>query len=84
MSWREKALLRPRELADVASLSLRTIRRRIKTGEIESRLVDGCRVIPVREVLRFVGELRSPTASLDERAERRAAEIESHFRRRRA
>ena len=56
MNWREKAQLRPRELAEVSSLSLRMIRRKIERGEIESRLIDGCRLIPIREALRFVGE----------------------------
>ena len=63
VNWREKAQLRPRELADVASVSLRTIRRKIERGEIESRLVDGCRVIPIREALRFVGEDSEPAPS---------------------
>ena len=60
--WREKALLRPRELAEVSGRSVRTIRRKLETGEIESRLEDGCRLIPIEAALRFVGEEQPETA----------------------
>ena len=56
VSWREKARLRPRELAEVASVSLATVKRKITSGEIESYVQDGCRFIPISAALRFVGE----------------------------
>ena len=56
VSWRDKARLRPRELAEVASVSLATVKRKIASGEIESYMQDGCRFIPISAVLAFVGE----------------------------
>ena len=56
VSWRDKARLRPRELAEVASVSLATVRRKIASGEIGSYVQDGCRFIPIAAALRFVGE----------------------------
>jgi hypothetical protein len=58
--WREKALLRPSELAAVSGRSVKTIRRKIASGDIESRLEDGCRLIPIRAALAFVGEQPHP------------------------
>lgn len=54
--WRTKARLRPRELAEVASVSLRTVWRKIHSEEIESYSVGGCRFIPIRAALAFAGE----------------------------
>ena len=56
MHWRDKAQLRPREVAEVLSLSIRTIQRWIESGSIPSRVVGGCRVIRTSDVLRLVGE----------------------------
>ena len=56
VSWRDKARLRPRELAEVASVSLATVKRKITSGEIESYIQDGCRFIPIAAALRFAGE----------------------------
>ena len=56
MSWREKARLRPRELAELASVSLATVKRKIASGEIESYVQDGCRFIPIHAALRLVRE----------------------------
>jgi excisionase family DNA binding protein len=54
--WRAKARLRPRELAEVASVSLRTVWRKIHSGEIESYRVGRCRFIPIKAALAFAGE----------------------------
>jgi len=54
--WRTKARLRPRELAEVASVSLSTVWRKIRSEEIESYSVGGCRFIPIRAALAFAGE----------------------------
>ncbi len=56
MHWREKARLRPRELAEVASVSVATIRRKIASGELESFTRDGMRFIPIGAALGFLGE----------------------------
>jgi hypothetical protein len=63
--WREKARLRPRDLAEVASVSLRTIWRKIKAGEIESFSEGRARFIPIRAALEFVGEAGNPTDSAE-------------------
>ena len=55
-NWRHKLTLRPSEVARITSLSLRTIQSKIKDGSLPSRLVDGCRLVLVDDVLRFVGE----------------------------
>ena len=84
MNWRDKALLRPRELAEVSGRSLRTIRRKIRAGKIESRLEDGQRLIPIKVALRFVGE-DSEEATRGYRSspatDEKAADIIEHFRR---
>jgi len=82
--WRDKALLRPSELAFVSGRSKRTIHRLLKAGAIESRLEGGCRLIPIREAMRFVGEETRTSATSCERkphAEAKATDILSHFRR---
>ena len=56
MDWRQKARLRPSELAEVGSVSLARVRRKIASGEIESYVQDGCRFVPIAAALRFVGE----------------------------
>jgi len=82
VNWREKALLRPRELAEVSGRSRRTIERKIRSGVIESRLEDGCRVIPIAAARRFVGEGVTPSGvERSPAAEKKAADILSHFRR---
>ncbi len=84
MTWRDRALLRPSKLAEVSGRSLRTIQRKLERGEIESRLEDGCRLIPIRAALRFVGE-ESRTAAggyaPSPTVEQQASEIIEHFRR---
>ncbi|MBW1906941.1 MAG: hypothetical protein JRJ24_16890 [Deltaproteobacteria bacterium] len=55
-SWRDRPLLRPAELASLTGLSLRTVRRRIASGAIRSRLEGRCRVVPICELFRIVGE----------------------------
>lgn len=84
MNWREKALLRPRELAEASGRSLRTIQRKIAAGVIETRLEDGCRLIPIGVALRFVGEDSggsTPSCAATPSAARKAAEIVADFRR---
>ncbi len=54
--WRSKARLRPVELAALASCSVRTIRRRIETGELASYTDGRCRFIPIEAARRFLGE----------------------------
>jgi hypothetical protein len=61
--WREKAELRPAEVAKVSGRSLRTIRRKIADGALPSRLADGVRLVPVRAVLELVGEIPSDSES---------------------
>ena len=63
--WREKARLRPCELAEVASVSLRTIWRKIEAGKIESFTEGRARFIPIRAALEFVGETGIPTDSAE-------------------
>ena len=62
MNWRDKARVRPRELAQIASVSLRTVREKIRSGEIESYLENGCRFIPIAAARRFVREENEPDA----------------------
>lgn len=62
MHWREKARLRPRELAEIASVSLSTVKRKLRSGELESYVDGGCRFIPIRAALAFVRE--DPPAQL--------------------
>ena len=84
MNWREKAFLRPHELAEVSGRSIRTIQRKIAAGIIESVFEDGCRLIPIRAALRFVGEdpgNGTHTYSSSPSAARKAAEIIAHFQR---
>ena len=78
--WRSYAELRPSVVARVSGRSLRAIRRKITSGELPSRLVDGCRLIPVRAVLALVGEGPCAGAVLGPTARGRADEILSHFR----
>ncbi len=54
--WRQRSLLRPSELAAVSGRSLRTIWRKLEAGTIESRVEDGCRLIPIEAALVFLGE----------------------------
>ena len=70
--WRHKVALRPSEVATITSLSLRRIRAKIADGSLPSRLVDGCRLVLVRDVLRLVGEEAPEEATW---ARRRAGEI---------
>jgi excisionase family DNA binding protein len=80
--WRTKARLRPRELAEVTSVSLRTVWRKINSGEIESYRVGGCRFIPAKAALAFVGEDdRTPKSNcVSPRARAMVAELRSGVR----
>jgi excisionase family DNA binding protein len=80
--WRTKARLRPRELAEVASVSLRTVWRKIHSGEIESYTSGGCRFIPIRAALEFAGEddLAPEPGSVSARARATVAELRSGVR----
>jgi excisionase family DNA binding protein len=75
--WRTKARLRPRELAEVTSVSLRTIWRKIHSGEIESYRVGGCRFVPIKAALAFAGEddQNSRSGSVSARARALVAEF---------
>ena len=80
--WRTKARLRPRELAEVASVSLSTVWRKIRSEEIESYSVGGCRFIPINAALAFVGE-DDPTResdSISARARAVVAQLRSGMR----
>ena len=83
MPWRQRALLRPSELAEVSGRSLRTIRRKIDSGEIESRLEDGRRLIPIRVALAFVGEddENAPEVCASGPVSRRASSFVARIRR---
>jgi hypothetical protein len=59
-SWRDRPAVRPTELASLSGLSLRTVRRRIASGSIRSHLSGRCRMVPISEVFRLLGE--EPTA----------------------
>ena len=60
MTWRTQARLRPKQLAELASCSVRTIRRRIQTGELASYTEGRCRYIPIEAARRFLGEETEP------------------------
>jgi hypothetical protein len=80
--WRTKARLRPRELAEVASVSLRTVWRKIHSGEIESFKAGGCRFISINAALAFIGE-DDPTPesdSISARARTVVAQLRSGMR----
>ncbi len=80
--WRTKARLRPRELAEVASVSLRTVWRKIHSEEIESYRVGGCRFIPIKAALAFAGEddLTGESGPISARARAVVAELRSSVR----
>jgi excisionase family DNA binding protein len=59
--WRDKPRLRVRELAEVSGLSVRSIRRKIASGELESYLDGGMRFVPIAAVLELVHE--QPTSA---------------------
>ncbi len=80
--WRTKARLRPQELAEVASVSLRTVWRKIYSGEIESYKAGGCRFISINAALAFTGE-DDPTPesdSISARARAVVAQLRSGMR----
>ena len=54
--WRERATLRPAEVADVTGLSRSSIDRRIESGDIPSVLIGRNRLVAVRAVLELIGE----------------------------
>ena len=66
--WRQKARLRPAELAEVASVSLRTIWRKLESGEIESFTQGRSRFIPIKAALAFVGDGDTPRPQASVRA----------------
>jgi hypothetical protein len=78
--WRSYAELRPSLVARISGRSLRAIRRKIERGELPSRKVDGCRLVPVRAVLELVGEVPGTAAAPAPTVRARADEILSHFR----
>ena len=84
--WRSYAELRPTLVARVSGRSLRTIRRKIKSGELPSRFADGCRLVPIRSVLELVGEDRPNDVVTGEESEatarQKAADIIADMRRR--
>jgi len=55
--WRERARLRPRELAEQAGVSLRTITRAIESGALASHREGRCRFVAIADALAYVGEL---------------------------
>jgi len=55
--WREKAALRPKQVAEVLSVSERVVRRMIEDGTLASRRLGASRLVPTRAILEFVGEL---------------------------
>ncbi len=55
-SWRDRPAVRPTELVSLSGLSLRTVRRRIASGSIRSHLNGRCRMVPISEVSRLLGE----------------------------
>ena len=67
MNWRDKAELRPAEVAEVSGRSLRTIRRRIADGSLPSRFCDGVRLVPIHAVLELVGEAVEPSGGSEPR-----------------
>ena len=54
----QKSYYRIRELADTTGVSTDTIRRWIKTGQLESRKVGGTVLIPIEAVLRLGLEVK--------------------------
>ena len=78
MEWRDKARLRPRELAEVASVSIATVRRKLASGEIGSYVEDGCRFVPIEAALAFV---REDPAALPAALDRRALAMVERIRR---
>ena len=80
--WREKAALRPKQVAEILSVSERVVRRMIEDGTLTSRLQGGCRLVPTSAILEIVGE-GSPQASATSpppsvplsREERRAVDL---------
>jgi len=56
VGWRERARLRPAELAEVAGVSLRTVTRAIESGALASYREGRCRFVPITAALDYVGE----------------------------
>lgn len=79
LHWRALAALRPAEVAAVTGLSERKVGRLVEAGELRSRRVDGCVLVPVDEVRRLVGELEdagaAPSAPTRPTVRRRALAI---------
>ncbi len=59
IGWREKAALRPKQVAEVLSVSERVVRQMIEDGTLTSRRQGGCRLIPTWAILELVGERTS-------------------------
>jgi len=66
----------------VASVSLRTVWRKIHSGEIESYRAGGCRFIPIKSALAFTGENDQTTESnsVSARARAMVAKLRSSVR----
>ena len=82
-SWRTRAALRPREVAEVSGLSLRTVQRQIASGDLPSHRRGRCRLVPIAAVLELVGAEPAPEARVAAAPtiRRRADEILAHIRR---
>ncbi len=58
-NWRERASLRPSEVAEVTGLSLATVRRMIARGELRAIRVGRSVIVRTEEVERIVAHPRS-------------------------
>jgi excisionase family DNA binding protein len=61
ISWRDKLALRPREVAEVLSISERQVHRLIADGELQTRVVGRARLVLVASVLTFASAPTIPT-----------------------
>lgn len=55
ISWRTKLAMRPREVAEVLSISERQVHRLIRDERLETRVVGRARLVLVASVLSFIG-----------------------------
>lgn len=74
--WRDRARLRPAELARIAGVSRATIDRAIRRGELPSHRVGRLRFVAIADALAYVGEAQRSRA-----AERPARSISDEARR---
>lgn len=75
-NWRSMPRLRVAEVALVAGLSVRTVRRKIDRGELSVERQGGLVFVPILEVLRLVGEPTGPSGR--DRIDDWAREILNH------